>query len=841
MQSFGTNFMSQIQKTFNRGQTLYGHPLRSLYDVSDSPPCTGCLFTSKGSPVPLKSQIVRVDVVDHIANFTIDQTYLNAENVPIEAHFKFPTPAEASVYSFEARSGDKTIVCKIKEKNQAKIEYNEAIQQGNTAYYMQRDNGDMFTIAVGNLASQSSVKITIKYVVELRNEEDHCKLRLNFPLTVMPRYSSPVDNHSNDNHSNNTVEPKRSRMRPFAFSIHGMIKMHDGIVSIDSKTHRIKLSDMTETSVGFDITDIESLDTDIVVTIERKPSKTHAFLQEYPGTSDPRYRFCTALNIVPDFSRMQPVNVNNVHYVLLLDKSGSMCSSYGSNNGLSDIEICKTAAKHFVAMLPTESTFDVYTFNDRFDKFQGEFTDTNAKKVKAAEWIDTIWAQGGTELLPAMTDIYKSLSTMEKQGVVIVLSDGGVANIENVLKLVRQNPNVSLFSIGIGSSVSQELIQGLATQGNGYAEFIGSGDKNIIQKVRSQLKRSQDTLRKCQNNYEIEIKTIDGCSNFTMVPEKLAPLYDRTNNMVYVFSEQPLASIRYIERYSDNIAVTDIVPIQVIDPDVMFHRIAGVKLLNHLQHEKPCQTGSLIPGIASEVDVNKDEITRISINLNVLSRYTAFVGVEHGENKIAGGMELREVPLQLPAKYMDRMDCRALPSAMFGGFRSMQNNISRRCVSTSSMGFGRYPEPEPEEECCDSSVDLFADNDSNESDGIDPPGMDLGTSGYCKQLGPWGESGVRTIESVLLKKQTPKFSVTVSLTGMIIALSGGLLTGIMNGSLVALLLRLTGLTALPDTLSVGDVIELCDLSKEDTQTSTNGLYEIISLGSNDEPWTLQKC
>jgi hypothetical protein len=622
---------------------------------------------------------------------------------------------------------------------------------------------------------------------------------------------------------------------------------------------------MTETSIGFDITDIESLDTDIVMTIERKPSSTHGFLQEFKETTDPRYRFCTALNIVPNFSRMQPVNVNNVHYVLLLDKSGSMGDTYRSNNQ-SDIEICKTAAKHFVAMLPTESTFDVYTFNSSYEKFQGKFTDTNAKKVKAAEWIDTIQADGGTNILPALTDIYESLQRMEKQGVVVVLSDGGVTNTEDVLKLVKQNPNVRVFSIGIGASVSQDLIQGLATQGNGYAEFIGSGDKNIIQKVRSQLKRSQDTLRKCQNNYEVDIKSADGDSNFTMVPKQLAPLYDRTNNMVYVFSEQPLSTIQYTERYngSNNPEVTDITPVQVIDPDVMFHRIAGVRLLNHLQYEKSRQQKSLIPGIATDVDANSSEMIKISINLNVLSKYTAFVGVESRENKITGEMKLCEIPLQLPAKYQDRRygDCRAMCSpsaAAFGGNpRSMQNNIANitnrrntKCKSftesakKNNLAFDRASYPEPQNESCEESIgfSLFSDNNYQS-------GMDLGASTTCKSM------DIQLIDSmdqfysydgciaptitppvVSLVKPTPRISLTLTLvgSGICIELSGGLLTGMMNGSLIGLLLKLTGLVSLPDTLSVGDVIELCNSQKKGT------MYEIISLGSDNEPWTLQQC
>jgi len=820
-----------------------------------------CILRNKttGTPVPLKHQSLHLNAYNQLANVTITQKYVNEEQSPIEALFIFPTPAEASVYFFEAKTNDgKIIKCLIKEKAEAIKEYNQAISEGNTGFLMERNDGDVFSVAIGNLAPKAEVELCIKYVTELKNEENCQFLRINMPLTLMPKYSPPDTSIT----VHKGVNPPKTDERPFTMSITGELNMTDGIVSLNCKTHKIKISNMRENTLTFAIEDMETLDQDIVMTVERKAPESIAMTQELTGVQliNPLYKHCTTVNIVPDFSKLAPINVNDVHYSILLDKSGSM-------EGV-DIENCKKAAKNFVALLPTGSIFDTYAFDDSFEKFKDESTEIGERKKHATEWIDKIRADGGTELMPVLTEIYNSLRE-KKSAVIIVLSDGGISNTEDVFKLVKSNPNVSIFSIGIGSNVSQGLIQGLATNGNGYAEFIGSGDTNIVQKVMSQLKRSQDTLRKYQDNYNIGIEC---SSKYRLVPEKMPTLYDRTNNILHVFSETPLTTVTYSETLNGGVNIKKQLSVEPItDPSFPLHRVAGVKLLNHLQDQK---SGSRIEHLKE--DIYKDEIVAISKDLNVLSKYTSFVGVEFKEaaDKITGPTLVREVPLETPRKYkggQEKMMMMMNMSSMMPSMDSIDEcclDMSTPSQSKSSNFSAKMSKSSPNTNSFaafsigrsikESAVNLLGFKGSQgqqssqgphgqSSQGSQGSQSPRGPQGSQNPRGPQGSQGQGATgsqgprsphsfnnnehEKAPANPKTPKkqfvikLVVSKPLSIKYTVLSGGLLTAILNGKFP--------LTLDSGDFIVGDHIELCGEGK-----SVNGVYEIISLGSHDAPWVL---
>ena len=67
---------------------------------------------------------------------------------------------------------------------------------------------------------------------------------------------------------------------------------------------------------------------------------------------------------------------------------------------------------------------------------------------------------------------------------VFVLTDGQVSNTEAVISLVeKNNANTRVFSLGIGSSVSHHLVEGLARAGKGTSQFVTGGGPATQEKV----------------------------------------------------------------------------------------------------------------------------------------------------------------------------------------------------------------------------------------------------------------------------------------------------------------------------------------------------------------------
>ena len=143
-------------------------------------------------PVPLQDVKINAKIVDFVSEITVTQSFVNVENNPIEVVYMFPIEEEASVIAFEADIDHRTIVTEIREKEKARDEYNEAIQNNKTAVLLEETQPDIFQIKLGQLKAGAGAVIKIKYLSELPVEDD--KIKLTIPTTIAPRYIPPSDN-----------------------------------------------------------------------------------------------------------------------------------------------------------------------------------------------------------------------------------------------------------------------------------------------------------------------------------------------------------------------------------------------------------------------------------------------------------------------------------------------------------------------------------------------------------------------------------------------------------------------------------------------------------------------
>lgn len=122
-----------------------------------------CGLVAGDNLIPLKAVHALAEIVDLIAQVTIFQEYINSSSTEIEAKYAFPTPETAAVCGFEVFIGDKHIVAKVKEKEQAQQEFKEAIQQGHGAYLLEEEEPNIFTMNVGTIPPHTTVIIKVKY------------------------------------------------------------------------------------------------------------------------------------------------------------------------------------------------------------------------------------------------------------------------------------------------------------------------------------------------------------------------------------------------------------------------------------------------------------------------------------------------------------------------------------------------------------------------------------------------------------------------------------------------------------------------------------------------------
>ena len=102
------------------------------------------IVEKKPVSVPLKKVHLGARVVDNVAEVTFIQDYINEEFNPIEVMYINPVEESAAITGFEATIDGNEVVVVIKEKDKAKAEYHQAMNEGKTAIMLNEVSPDVF-------------------------------------------------------------------------------------------------------------------------------------------------------------------------------------------------------------------------------------------------------------------------------------------------------------------------------------------------------------------------------------------------------------------------------------------------------------------------------------------------------------------------------------------------------------------------------------------------------------------------------------------------------------------------------------------------------------------------
>src|SRR5688572_13390633 len=113
--------------------------------------------------LPLKDTRVDVAISGVIADVTVQQVYENRGQRPLHARYVFPASTRAAVYGMTMTVGDRRIVAKIKEREQAKHEFESAKREGKSAALLEESRPNVFTMNVANVLPGDTIAVELKY------------------------------------------------------------------------------------------------------------------------------------------------------------------------------------------------------------------------------------------------------------------------------------------------------------------------------------------------------------------------------------------------------------------------------------------------------------------------------------------------------------------------------------------------------------------------------------------------------------------------------------------------------------------------------------------------------
>uniref|UniRef100_H2MGI0 von Willebrand factor A domain-containing protein 5A-like n=1 Tax=Oryzias latipes TaxID=8090 RepID=H2MGI0_ORYLA len=592
---------------------------------------------------PNSSVEVELQVKDHVATVISTLNYQNKEDKPIEALFVFPLPGDAAVCHFSADIGQTHIVAELKEKQQAREEYDDALSSGQQAFLLEESeqSPDIFSLSVGSLPPGESASIMLQYVIELAVEADGA-LRFCLPAVLNPRYQPQGPGVP--------VSSVPASEIPYSLSFSARVSSPRPVSKVESSCSLEPLqylnTDHTEAAVK--LAAGHKFDRDVELLIYYKDAHQPSAVVEAgqdsakPGTlmGDP----VVMVSLYPEFPEsVMSKRASCGEFVFLVDRSGSMqCPTNNWNQQETRISSARDTLLLLLKSLPMGCYFNIYGFGSRYDHIFPKSVEYSEKSMEEAlKKVEVMQADlGGTEILQPLQHIYSQPCISNQPRQLFVFTDGEVGNTKEVLDLVRKNAGSHrCFSFGIGEGASSALINGLAQEGRGHAQFITGSDRMQAKVMQSLKFALQPVVKDISVTWDLP----KGVSATVLSPP-ITTIFQGQRSLVYAQlsgkSSQTDCSVTVNYTLGDHPYESkqqfNLNPAK--DTGLTVHRLAARILIRSLESEERENRGK------SNEDM-KRKVVELSVQSGVSSHHTAFIAVNKDNgDAVQGPLVRRNVP-----------------------------------------------------------------------------------------------------------------------------------------------------------------------------------------------------
>jgi Ca-activated chloride channel family protein len=418
--------------------------------------------------LPLKSTQVDVRIAGVIADVTVTQHYRNEGQRPIEARYIFPGSTQAAVHAMSVRLGDRLLTARIKEKQQARIEYQAARREGKTTALLEQQRPNVFEMNVANILPGDDVAVELRYT-ELLTPRD-AVYGFVFPTVVGPRYNSPGGTSAVGG-----AYLKNDESSTTSFALRVTLETPLAVKEIVSPSHEVMVDGVgtPHAAVSLKLSDKPGNNRDFILHYRLAGDRIESGLMLFRGETE---NFFLAMIEPPKAVHSKQINPRD--YIFVVDISGSM-------HGY-PLDTAKLLMRELLGGLRANDTFNVMLFSGSSRMLAPASVPASRANIdQALKALNTTAGGGGTEIVPALRRIASLPKADDVSRSVVVVTDGYVSVESEVFQLVRQNLNqANVFAFGIGHSVNRHLIEGMARAGQGEAFIVTQPDQAAAQAER---------------------------------------------------------------------------------------------------------------------------------------------------------------------------------------------------------------------------------------------------------------------------------------------------------------------------------------------------------------------
>lgn len=602
---------------------LYGEPTK---DSTEAPYFWTPSMEEGLDPLPLKSTEVDVRIEGMLATVTVRQVYRNEGSIPVEATYVFPGSTRAAVNDLRFKIGDRKVIAKIQEKEEARRTYETAKEEGKRTVLLEQHRPNVFQMNVANILPADEVTVDLVYTETLPREDGDYEFV--YPTVVGPRYAedpeaSPAE--ATGWVSSPFFAPGTETEAP-EFRIRVDMIQGQGISRVGSPSH--------EVDIQFPEANRASLE---LIPGEGRSDNRDFVLRYSLAEAEPSVGLLISrveeggyflLNLEPP-TRSATRTMVPREYLFLLDTSGSM-------NGF-PLSVSKRIMAEVIGDLGPGDFFNIVAFAGGSEVFSksGPAAVEPSSKNTAIQWVDRLQGSGGTNLLPALKRVLSLPRTEGTARTVVVLTDGYVTVEKEAFDLIRDSlGEANLFAFGIGSSVNRHLIEGMARAGGG-SEYVATSPEEA-QRV------SAGFIEMVRNPVLTDISIrFDGLEVSEVLPRKQSDLFqERPIRVLGRFSGDwtgrvEVSGLAGEEEFLRSFDLGETPAVEADSIGILWSREKIRELMDDL-------------AFGNEEKI-RGQVVELGLGFRLLTRYTSFVAVEELVVRAEGELASVKQPVPLPA------------------------------------------------------------------------------------------------------------------------------------------------------------------------------------------------
>ncbi len=566
-------------------------------------------------PIDIQTNI---EINGLVAYVEINQTFINPYAIALEGKYQFPLPENSAVKRLIIKMDDKEIIGEIMEKKAAKVLYQKVKKQGRKASLVEQHRPNLFTNKIANIPAQSSVVVTLKFIMPISFSNGKFTLRL--PLAFTQRYQPKSTSHSPEHsykqwpESFNVLDPNspNTRSRSVARSQSSInIQLNSGIpiTSIFSDSHKIKSRALNSDQNAYFITldktpavSSKSVDLSWQLLASNQPQMS-SFTEEILG------EHYTLLTFFPPKTEVAKVIARDI--IFIIDTSGSMQGG--------SMEQAKASLQLALLQLNNKDSFNVIAFDDDTELLFPITQMASEQNINKAQlFIDDLNADGGTEMYRPLSNALM-MKKNEAQSIkairqIIFITDGAVANEFELMQLLNTaQGNFRLYTVGIGAAPNGYFMKKAAQFGRGSYVFIQNNNEVQQKMTHFMTKISQPAISNINLTLESQV-----LQQVEVYPKKIPDLYFGEPLQIALKSQFPITSVQL----TGDTASTPWYQSLMIDDRESSKGISSLWARRKMES----LLDSLVIGANKEKV--KAQVIATSLTHQIISPYTSFIAVE---------------------------------------------------------------------------------------------------------------------------------------------------------------------------------------------------------------------